>query len=63
MKLAHIFADVPVGSVCTGTVAYYRLPIRKLLKAGVICEREHRVEGAAQVSVDYFFLGLKGGAK
>ena len=47
-SLKQIFRDVPVGSVCTGTVHYYNLNSTHLIKSGIIKE-----EGG-----QYFFRGF-----
>lgn len=46
--LKQLFKDVPVGSICTGTVHYYNLDSARLLKTGIIKE-----EGG-----QYFFRGF-----
>lgn len=49
----NAFRDMEPGSVCTGTIRYFGLPVRKLLERRIISVQSRKGHD------EYVFLGLE----
>lgn len=52
------FNGIPVGGVCTGTIAYFGLSAKSLLDKGIITKRDVRSTEDARYAEHYVFMGF-----